>query len=115
MPTEAYFSKKAKKMKELSIKEISLVVGAGRGESSHRDRQMDRAPTGDKVRAGLSLGGFFATRTPWGLAGYTTSLNVGEDEFLDNMRRNDDSRHRNGHNDRDGNYRREGGGRAIEH
>ncbi|TMX35299.1 hypothetical protein DA096_07655 [Vibrio rotiferianus] len=87
-------------MKELSMEEISLVVG-GSAE--------------DKINIARKFASFIKNRNPVGLMTHSEKLNVGEDEYLRNMREQQNrERGRHGHNERHGNYRRGDGGREIE-
>lgn len=98
-------------MKELSNKELMLVVGGGRGDSGGETTQ-DRYET-VKLAANVAR---WAWNRSWGkLLSHSAELNAGEQEFLDNMRREQGrEERRHGYNNRQGHYRREGGGRLIE-
>ncbi|NUW70844.1 bacteriocin [Vibrio coralliilyticus] len=91
-------------MKELSHKEMSLVVGGGRDDSGG-DTARDRISDAQELLRNI-------WRRNWvRVALHSEELNQGEQDFLDNMRR---EQGRHGHNSRQGNYRRGNGGREIE-
>ncbi|KZX62499.1 hypothetical protein A3712_01370 [Vibrio sp. HI00D65] len=97
-------------MKELSNKEIMLVVGGERkGDGGDGETRFDAIREAAKVAK-------WAWNRNWvKLLTHSEKLNVGEQEFLDNMRREQGrEERRHGYNNRQGHYRREGGGRLIE-
>lgn len=91
-------------MKDLSNKEIALVIGGGRGDSGG-ETSMDR------LREVVDTLKDIKNKNWFGLLVHSEELNVGEQEYLDRLRKED---RRNGHNNRQGNYRRGNGGREIE-
>ncbi|WP_122082298.1 bacteriocin [Vibrio coralliirubri] len=91
-------------MQELSNKEMSQVVGGGRGDSGGET-------TMDRIRAAKDTLKDIWKRNWFGLITHSEPLNEGEKDFIDNMRR---EQGRHGHNSRQGNYRRGKGGREIE-
>ncbi|MBE8564738.1 hypothetical protein [Vibrio sp. OPT20] len=93
-------------MKELSNKEASLVVGGGRGGEDWQDHVRDA------ISEAKDLAKDIRKRNWFGILTHSEELNSGEQEYLDNMRREAD---RHGYNNSQGGYRRGSGGREIEH
>ncbi|MCC4235006.1 hypothetical protein LL266_00510 [Vibrio anguillarum] len=90
-------------MKELSNKEMLLVVGGGRGDGA--------GDSIDRLRDAKDLVRDIWRRNWVSVTLHSEELNKGETEFLSNMRRESE---RHGYNSRQGNYRRGNGGREIE-